>query len=322
MVEYLRKFANLQALTVHENPFCKDDSSQQQTDPTKNYQYPGSYETILAILDKLKYLDYRPIDPDQKKQATEHYRTQNQKERSDNQHKLDEEKEKNLIKMTADLKHANAEAVLDFFRSIDQKITEDTNRERLRKLPQFEQKMKDFEKQIEENLNSFKKDIIEEQEKKDLIIKAYEEKFEFKQDKYVEECKLLVDDFKKKFKKYCANIPGGKGDEDILNEIGLKILKDKLYEIEANLKFTNGDNFTKFEKLVRERNSHMTDRTERLRNELSSYKDTLKKQMLGLKEELQHKCEEGIDVSDSIIEVNRKFKYKFFKFFVKKFFNF
>lgn len=206
--------------------------------------------------------------------------------------------------MTADLKHANAEAVLDFFKSIDQKITEDTNRERLRKLPQFEQKMKDFEKSIEENLNSFKKDIIEEQEKKDLIIKAYEEKFEFKQEKYVEDCKLLINEFKKKFKKYCANIPVGKGDEDILNEIGLKTLKDKLYEIEANLKYTNSESFGKFDKQVRERNSHMTDRTERLRNELSSYKDTLKKQMMGLKEELQQRCEDGIDITDSILEVS------------------
>merc|ERR1711957_465883 len=94
IVEYLRKFSNLQALTIHENPFCKDDTNQGTNDPTKNYQYPGSYEIILAILEKLKYLDYRPICPDLRKQAYDHYKTQNQKERSDVQHKLDEEKEK------------------------------------------------------------------------------------------------------------------------------------------------------------------------------------------------------------------------------------
>jgi hypothetical protein len=65
MVEYLRRFSNLQALTVHENPFCKDDSNfQTSLDQPKNFHYNSSYDVILACLEKLKYLDYRPIDED------------------------------------------------------------------------------------------------------------------------------------------------------------------------------------------------------------------------------------------------------------------
>lgn len=64
-MDYLRKFPNLQALTINDNPFCKDDAnSQTSLDPTKNFQYPHSYDPILANLEKLKYLDYRPIDED------------------------------------------------------------------------------------------------------------------------------------------------------------------------------------------------------------------------------------------------------------------
>lgn len=65
VVDYLRKFTFLQALTVHENPFCKDDNNiQTSLDQPKSFHYPPSYDVILANLEKLKYLDYRPIDED------------------------------------------------------------------------------------------------------------------------------------------------------------------------------------------------------------------------------------------------------------------
>ena len=331
MVEYLRKFTNLQALTVHENPFCKDDGSQSVTDPSKNYQYPGSYEIILAILEKLKYLDYRPIDPELRKQAFDHFKTQNQKERSEVQYKLDEEKEKAASKMGADLKHANAEAVLDFFKNIDQKINEETNnKEKIKKLAGFDDKMRQFEKHIEENLNIFKKEIIQAQEEKDQVIKAYEAKFEYGQEKYVEECKKLINEFKKKFKIFCANIPPNMYNEEFEKEIGLNSLKDKLYEIEAHLKYSITETYKLFEKEMKEKNHAMGDKTEKLKTELSSYKETLKKNLTSLKDELLQKAEEGLELSDSIAEVNllaiKNFIYFYFKilifFLLKIIFNF
>jgi len=305
MVEYLRKLPNLQALTVHENPFCKDDGNQSVTDPSKNYQYPGSYEIILAILEKLKYLDYRPIDPELRKQAFDHFKTQNQKERSEVQYKLDEEKEKAEAKMAADLKHANAEAVLDFYKSIDQKINEETNnKEKLKKLAGFDEKMMIFQKFIEENINNFKKEIIQAQEDKDQVIKNYEAKFEFGQEKGVEDCKELINEFKKKFKKFCSNIPPNTSREESEKEIGLLNLKEKLYEIEAKLKHSISETYKNFDREIKEKNHVMGDKTEKLKTDLSSYKEQLKKNLTNLKDELLQKAEEGVELSESLAEVN------------------
>jgi hypothetical protein len=68
MVNYLRKFSNLQALNVHDNPFCKDDTTMQISLEMhlqqKTTYFPSSYDVIIATLDKLKYLDWKPIDED------------------------------------------------------------------------------------------------------------------------------------------------------------------------------------------------------------------------------------------------------------------
>lgn len=306
MVEYLRKFPRLQALTVHENPFCKDDGAQNvtTTDPSKNYQYPGSYEIILAILENLKYIDYRPIDPELRKQAIDHFKTQNQKERSEVQYKLEEEKEKAAFKLASDLKHANAEAVLEFYKNIDQKIYDDTNgKEKLKKLPGFDDKMKLFEKHIEECLNSFKKEIIQTQEEKDKIIKDFEAYVENGQEKFVEICKKQINEFKKRFKKYVSNIPLNFNADDIEKEIGLKALKDKLYEIETHLKYTINEQFKHFEGKLKNVNHLMGEKTEKLKTELSSYKETLKKHLTYLKDDLVQKYEEGAELSESVQEV-------------------
>jgi len=313
MVEYLRKFPNLQALTVHENPFCKEESSQSVTDPSKNFQYPGSYEIILAILEKLKYLDYRPIDPVLRKNAFDHYKTQNQKgERGDAQYKIDEEKEKAQIKMEADLKHACADAVLTFYHLIDERISSETNKEKLKKLPGYDDKMKMLEKFIEEHLNSFKKEILLCQEQKDQIIVNYEKKFEFGREKYVEQSKNLIYDFKRKFKKYCLNIPPNVNIEEFEKEIGLPLLKEKLYEIEAHLKSSMSILFQTYIKEINDWNNFVVTKTDNLRNDLVSNKDTLKKNLSSIRDEVQAKIDEMVDPSDSMTEVNilfRKYKY-------------
>ncbi len=54
----------------------------------------------------------------------------------------------------------------------------------------------------------------------------------------------------------------------------------------------------------------MGDKTEKLKTELSSYKETLKKNLMSLKDELQQKSDEGVELSDSIMEVNYLFFLK------------
>jgi hypothetical protein len=68
MVDYLRKFSHLQALNVHDNPFCKEEATmnlslEQHLQQKTNY-FPQCYDVIIANMQDLKYLDWKPIDED------------------------------------------------------------------------------------------------------------------------------------------------------------------------------------------------------------------------------------------------------------------
>jgi hypothetical protein len=297
MVEYLRKFAHLQALTVNDNPFCKEDSNiQTSLDQPKNFHYPNSYDVILATLERLKYLDYRPIDEENRIMVTNHYRNQNQKDRSEFQYKLDEEKEKAIMKEHADLRHANAEAVIDFYKQIEKKIKDDTSStdgwEKMRNIPGLEDKLRLLEKLIEETLTSFKNDIIILQIEKDKIIKQRTKEIEAGQEKFVEQSKGLISDFKRIFKKFIVNIPASISGDEIENEIGLKALKDKLYEIEIYVKQKMAEMLKEFEGAVKGHNTIMVERTQKLKDELDLYKKTLKDNLTTLINDLSKKIEE------------------------------
>jgi hypothetical protein len=68
MVDYLRKFGHLQALNINDNPFCRDEGvmqiSPESTQQQKTNYFPSSYDVVIATLDRLKYLDWKPIDED------------------------------------------------------------------------------------------------------------------------------------------------------------------------------------------------------------------------------------------------------------------
>ena len=68
MVDYLRKFSYLQALNIYDNPFCKEEATmglslEQHLQQKTNY-FPQCYDVIIASLQDLKYLDWKPIDED------------------------------------------------------------------------------------------------------------------------------------------------------------------------------------------------------------------------------------------------------------------
>ena len=77
MVTYLRRFGNLQALCVHMNTFCKDDDSVQKIleQNQKQTAFPGSYDVIIENLQRLKYLDWKPIDDEYRKQIRNYQNT-------------------------------------------------------------------------------------------------------------------------------------------------------------------------------------------------------------------------------------------------------
>lgn len=67
LVDYLKKFPNLQGLTVSGNPFIKETDTGNTNSNNQTPPFPLSYEPIIIGLEKLKYLDYRPVDPDEVK---------------------------------------------------------------------------------------------------------------------------------------------------------------------------------------------------------------------------------------------------------------
>jgi hypothetical protein len=141
----LRKFNNLQALTINDNPFCKDESSD-KSNPTPTNTYHASYQIILASLENLIYLDYRPIDNLERQRAISHHKSTNINDRSELTHKLEEANEKKEFEYKQQLKRANIEQIKDFFSTILDKINYYENGqphlvlEKIKKIPKFDLK--------------------------------------------------------------------------------------------------------------------------------------------------------------------------------------
>ena len=64
MVDYLKKYSNLQGLTVSGNLFNNNTESGGISSSSQTPEFPHCYEQIIIGLKNLKYLDYRPVDPD------------------------------------------------------------------------------------------------------------------------------------------------------------------------------------------------------------------------------------------------------------------
>ena len=65
LVDYLKRFPHLQGLTVSGNIFNKEYETGNVNTTTQVPSFPLIYETIIVGLENLKYLDYRPVDPDE-----------------------------------------------------------------------------------------------------------------------------------------------------------------------------------------------------------------------------------------------------------------
>lgn len=65
MVDYLKKFSNLQGLTVSGNAFIKENESGTVNINTQLPTFSTFYEPIIIGLENLKYLDYRPVSKEE-----------------------------------------------------------------------------------------------------------------------------------------------------------------------------------------------------------------------------------------------------------------
>lgn len=307
MVSYLRKFNNLKALNIHDNPFCREDTTMQmsleQHLQQKSIYYPSSYDPILANLEHLKYLDWKPIDEDKRQIAIHNYKNSNQKDRNDT-FQQNEEKQQRLMKEFTDMKHANAEAVIDFYKQVEKRIKDDTTVqggwEKLRKVPGLEDKLKLLEKLIEDTVVSYKTDILSLQTDKDRIIRQKTKEIEMGQEKFVEQSKELISVFKREFKKNTLNIKPEHINKDKI-ESEIKALTDKLLEIEIYEKQQMTTTLIKnFQNELKSVNEKMSDRTNKLKEELDLHKKTFKEALTNLQNELSTKADAYHDENSEI----------------------
>lgn len=138
-MEYLRKFSNLQALTISGNPFYKEDTNINNINFNQNANYPAEYDYFLANLEYLKYLDYRPIDFAYRKIVIERSQNNSQKERAGDFYRKQEEEENKRIEEKIKLKEANIELISEFIPDLIRKEV-DFDMEKLNKLPTFKEK--------------------------------------------------------------------------------------------------------------------------------------------------------------------------------------
>lgn len=306
MVSYLKKFRNLQALCVHMNTFCKDDDSVQKIleQNQKQTPFPGSYDIIIDSLPKLKYLDWKPIDDEYRKQIQNYQNTP----KEDGKEEINEEA---LLEERAKLHKADLDEIIDFFPRVLKNIQEDVSTgvtwEALMKIPGLDDQIKLTEKNITEDINKYKDAILELQADKDKTITLKKKEMEKNEDKFIVKSKELIREFKRRFKSFVQNLQAGKIKDIKINEdaekfIGLEKLKNDLLEIEVYAKQQLNDSIKAFKKEIGDKNAVMQEKTDTLRQNLDGKKNALKEKITSIVTDLKNKLDVYREAMDNKAE--------------------
>ena len=296
MVTYLRRFGNLQALCVHMNTFCKDDDSVQKIleQNQKQTAFPGSYDVIIENLQRLKYLDWKPIDDEYRKQIRNY---QNTPKEEGGKEEMSEEK---MLEERAKLHNADLDEIIDFFPRVLKNIKEDISTgvtwENLIKIPGLDDQIKLTEKSITEDINKYKDVILELQVEKDKTINTKKKEMEKNEDKFIVKSKEMIREFKRRFKSFVQDLNSGKitgvkTNDDAEKYIGLEKLKNDLLEIEVYAKQQLNDFIKAFKKEVGDKNTVMQEKTDNLRQSLDGKKNALKEKITSIVTELKNKLD-------------------------------
>lgn len=125
-----------------------------------------------------------------------------------------------------------------------------------------------MEKHVKDALLSYETEILKIQSEKDFIIKKYTKYIDEVQEKFADQSKDLIKDFKNRFKKFISTSPPNITIEEVESQIGLKALKDKLYEIEIWLKQKVADEIKAFYNDIQSSNQKMNDLTNLMKEQL------------------------------------------------------
>jgi hypothetical protein len=167
------------------------------------------------------------------------------------------------------LRRANCEQIVGFYRQIEQKFKEEiTELDKLKRIPRVKSTLLALEKHVKDALLSYETEILKYQFEKDFIVKKYLKYIDEVQEKFADQSKLLIREFKNRFKKFIANVPPNITIEEVENQIGLRSMKDKLYEIEIWLKQKGADEIKAFYNDVQANNQIMNDKTNAMKDQL------------------------------------------------------
>jgi hypothetical protein len=293
MVAYLKKFSNLEALNVADNPFSKDDTNTQvtfeQQMQQKSIYYPSSYEPILAHLSPLKYLDWKPIDEDRRATARENTQS-NQKDKIDT-YANDEKKQKALREEYDIYKKANIEATIDFYSNFIKKLKDDLDNnnsletwDKFLKLKNFNETMDSLNKNINASIKTFRENVLKIIEQRNELVKRFTTEIDVGHKKFVNESKALVSEFKRFFKSQTLGKTVTQTEIDKI-QVQIKNLSDKLMEIYIYEKKQIEDKIKEFRSEYKKEVDRILDESSVLKNNLDSHKTELRDSLQAIKQD-------------------------------------
>jgi hypothetical protein len=186
-----------------------------------------------------------------------------------------EEEKVALFKRVGHLKRANADSIVGFFKTVEAKFFKEINNyEKLKRVPKIRDTIKQLEKHIGDTFMLYEKDILELQDEKERKIKLHSKQIDCGLEKFADQSKDLIKNFKHQFKKFTAIVQSALKSDDVENITSLlRNLKDKLYEIEVYLKGKIKAEVELFISEITTTNNAMGDRTNLLKDQLSYKKN-------------------------------------------------
>ena len=184
--------------------------------------------------------------------------------------------------------------------------------ENLIKIPGIKDQILLTEKGINEDLDNFKEQFLETDEKKDEIIIKREKELDANEEKFINKSKKKIEDFKKNVKKFIKDlnerkILNIKIPDDGANYIGLKKFKDELLEIEVYEGEQLNIFIKNFKEEIRKLNDIISDKTSKLKENLKAKKIRLNEKIIQIVNEIRKKIEdysatENPDIKDGKME--------------------
>lgn len=160
----------------------------------------------------------------------------------------------------------------------------------MNRLPGFGDSLLTISKSIEDSVNSYRADVLILQVEKDNLIKLRMKEIEDGHEKFVEQSKGHVSDFKRIFKTSTLGVPSNQISREKI-ETEIKKLTDKLMKIEVWEKQKIAERITEFKSAVKEINERMGIRTGNLKDDLELHKKVLKENLQNIQVEVEKKVE-------------------------------